>query len=106
MAWHGEVGHGSAWQAWQGEARFGTARQARHGKAGQVRTVPKAGKAGEEPHEGKHMSPTPRKYQKTAALRVRMSEQEMAALKRLAREKGCSLSWFVRQILRQQLAAK
>ena len=98
------AGRGRAGQARHGVARLGMARPGKAGMAGHGEAGP--GKAGKEPHEGKHMSPTPRKYQKTAALRVRMSEQEMAALKRLAREKGCSLSWFVRQILRQQLAAK
>ena len=52
------------------------------------------------------MSPTPRKNQKTAPLRVRLSEQQMACLKRLAREQGCSLSDAVRAILAQHLVGK
>jgi predicted DNA binding CopG/RHH family protein len=47
------------------------------------------------------MSPTPKKNQKTAALRVRMSEQDMAALKRLAQKRGTSVSDLVRHRLHQ-----
>jgi hypothetical protein len=115
MAWHGrhgmagrgKAGHGMAGVAWLGEARPGKAWQARHGWARRGRARHgRRGTAGKEPHEGKHMSPTPRKYQKTAALRVRLSEQQMACLKRLAREQGCSLSDAVRAILGQQLSEK
>jgi predicted DNA binding CopG/RHH family protein len=45
------------------------------------------------------MSPTPKQHQKTAALRVRLSEQVMAALKRKSRQRGCSVSDFVRSLI-------
>lgn len=49
------------------------------------------------------MSPTPKRHQKSAALRVRLSGHAMAALKRKARQQGCSVSDFVRALLGQQL---
>ena len=52
-----------------------------------------------EHNEGNHMSPTPKKNQKTAALRVRLSEQAMSALKHKARKRGCSVSDFVRSLI-------
>ena len=61
------------------------------------------GAAGMEHNEGTHVSPTPKKNQKTAALRVRLSEQQMANLRRLAQDKGCSVSDFVRTLLVPQL---
>jgi len=50
------------------------------------------------------MSPTPKQHQKTAALRVRLNERVMAALKRKAHQRGCSVSDFVRALLAQQLS--
>ena len=51
------------------------------------------------------MSPTPKKNQKTAALRVRLGEQQMAELNRLAKKQGRSRSDLVRILLEKALAA-
>jgi hypothetical protein len=56
-------------------------------------------------NERKSMSPTPKKNQKTAALRVRLGKQQMAELNRLAKKQGRSRSDFVRTLLEKALAA-
>ena len=85
-------------------ARRGWAGRGRHGKAWQG--AARRGAAGAEYNERTTMSPTPKKNQKTAALRVRLNERVMAQLKRKAHQRGCSLSDAVRAILAQHLSEK